>query len=231
MQRDVWSRAFRFSGTYPSGWTTMQFLAAYRADGQSGLYLAVHDPWGSTKDLLCESRMPERTVVMRYDHPVPDMGRPGNRFQLSGEAVWQLLRGDWFDAAVAYRSWVRQNAKWYPRLAADGRADTALWMRNLAAWAQVGGPPDAVQGPVKQFADFLGLPVGFHWYNWHQIPFDNDYPHYFPTKAGFPEARARAAIGERLRNAVYQRPAMGHARQRKRGFRVHRGGAGRRQQE
>ena len=31
-------------------------------------------------------------------------------------------------------------------------------------------------------------PSGFHWYNWHEIPFDNDYPHYFPTKAGFPEA-------------------------------------------
>ena len=26
-----------------------------------------------------------------------------------------------------------------------------------------------------------------HWYNWHQIPFDNDYPHYFPTKPGFAE--------------------------------------------
>ena len=43
---------FRFTGTYPSGWTTMQFLAAYGRVGQTGLYLAVHDPWGSTKDLL-----------------------------------------------------------------------------------------------------------------------------------------------------------------------------------
>jgi hypothetical protein len=29
--------------------------------------------------------------------------------------------------------------------------------------------------------------VGFHWYNWHLIPYDNDYPHYFPTKPGFIE--------------------------------------------
>jgi hypothetical protein len=34
----------------------------------------------------------------------------------------------------------------------------------------------------------MGVPVGFHWYNWHQIPFDNDYPHYFPAKEGFAEA-------------------------------------------
>lgn len=188
VQRDVWRRAFRFSGTYPSGWTTMQFLAAYRADGQSGLYLAVHDPWGSTKDLLCESRMSDHSVVLKYDHPVADMGRPGNRFELNGQAVWQLLRGDWFDAAVAYRSWVRQQAKWYPRLTAVGRPDTPPWMRELSAWAQVGGPPATVQDRVKQFTDYLGLPVGFHWYNWHEIPFDNDYPHYFPTKPGFTEA-------------------------------------------
>jgi hypothetical protein len=32
------------------------------------------------------------------------------------------------------------------------------------------------------------VPIGFHWYSWHQIPFDNDYPHYFPAKPGFPEA-------------------------------------------
>jgi hypothetical protein len=29
-----------------------------------------------------------------------------------------------------------------------------------------------------------------HWYNWHQIPFDDDYPHYFPTKPGFVEGVA-----------------------------------------
>ena len=31
----------------------------------------------------------------------------------------------------------------------------------------------------------LGVPAGFRWYNWHQIPLDNDYPHYFPAKDGF----------------------------------------------
>jgi hypothetical protein len=185
VQNDVWSRPFRFTGTYPSGWTTMQFMATYRADAQAGLYLAVHDPWGSTKDLLCESRPADKTLVLRYDHPVPDMGRPGNRFELSGAAVWRLLRGDWFDAAVAYRDWVRREAKWYPRLTAEGRADTPRWMRDLSAWALGGGAPPSCVGSVKGFAAFLGVPAGFHWYNWHQIPFDNDYPHYFPTQPGF----------------------------------------------
>lgn len=185
VQRGVWQRPFRFSGTYPSGWTSMQFMAAYREDPATGLYLAVHDPWGSTKELRCESRPQDRTVTLAYEHPVPDMGQPGNRFELSGAAVWQLLRGDWFDAACFYRDWVRREAKWYPRLTADGRADTPLWMRELSAWALGGGRPADCYAPMKGFAEFLEPPIGFHWYSWHQIPFDNDYPHYFPTQLGF----------------------------------------------
>ncbi len=185
VQRGVWQRPFRFTGTYPSGWTTMQFMAAYREDLKSGLSLAIHDPYGGTKDLLCESRPEDRAVVLAYDHPAPDMGVPGNRFELSGQAVLQLLQGDWFDAAVAYRDWVRREAKWYPKLAADGRPDTPLWMRELSAWSLGGGRPQDCVGAMKGFAQFLGIPTGFHWYNWHQIPFDNDYPHYFPTHPGF----------------------------------------------
>ncbi len=187
VQRGVWSRPFRFSGTYPSGWTTMQFMAAYREDGKSGLSLAIHDPFGSTKDLICESRPEDQAVVLAYDHPVPDMGLPGNRFELSGQAMLRLVHGDWFDAAVAYRDWVRREAKWYPKLSPEGRDDTPLWLRELSAWSLGGGKPQECVGTMKGFAQFLGLPTGFHWYNWHQIPFDNDYPHYFPTHPNFAE--------------------------------------------
>jgi hypothetical protein len=53
----------------------------------------------------------EQAVELAFDHPAPNMGRSGNTFELSGAAVWRLLRGDWFDAAVTYRDWVRKEAK------------------------------------------------------------------------------------------------------------------------
>ncbi len=185
VQQNVWQRDFSFRGTYPAGWTSMQFLAAYSQDQKTGLYVAVHDPWASTKDIQVQSKPSQRAVVFSFDHPTPDMGNPGNRFELSGEAVWRLLRGDWFDAAVAYRDWVRREARWYPKLTADGRADTPQWMRELPVWALSGGAPKECVESVKKFAQYLGVPCGFHWYSWHKIPFDNDYPHYFPTKDGF----------------------------------------------
>jgi hypothetical protein len=185
LQRGVWQRPFRFSGNYPSGWASMQFMAAYDEVRRTGLYVAAHDPWGSTKDLLVESRPSDNAMVLSVDHPVPDMGTDGNRFELSGQAVWQLLRGDWFDAAAVYRDWVRKEAKWYPRLTAKGREDTPPWMRELSVWALGSGPPDQCVPEVQAFTRYLDPPAGVHWYNWHQIPFDNDYPHYFPTRAGF----------------------------------------------
>ena len=191
VQRGIWDRPFSYKGNYPGGWCSMQFMAAYREDAKpTGLYVAMHDPWGSTKDLTVKNDPAARTVQLSFDHPAPNMGLAGNSFALEGEAVWQVLRGDWFDAATIYKAWARREAKWWPRLAREGRADTPRWMRELNAWAMTGGAPNECVPAVKQFREFLGVPTGFHWYNWHQIPFDNDYPHYFPAKEGFSQGVA-----------------------------------------
>ena len=187
VQQNLWKQAFRYQGVYPSGWLSMQFLAAYSETDSAGLYVACHDPLASTKDISVVSDPQQRSVVFTYDHPVPDAGKPNNTFSLSGSAVWHLLRGDWFDAASIYRDWVRSEAKWYPSLTENGREDTPLWMRELPAWALSGGFAKQCVASVKDFAKYLAVPVGFHWYSWHEIPFDNDYPHYFPTKEGFAE--------------------------------------------
>ncbi len=105
-QRGVWQRAFSFRGMYPSGWTSMQFMAAYDRPSHRGFYWAIHDPMGGTKELSAKSLQPSPTLVLAADTPVPDMGKPGNSFQLNGEAVWQVFSGDWYDAAVIYRDWV-----------------------------------------------------------------------------------------------------------------------------
>jgi hypothetical protein len=198
---DMWNTASRRGGTYPSGWTCMQYMAAYNAAGKTGLYIGMHDPLGSTKDILAQGLPDQRAAAFRFEHPVPDMGKAGVDFELPGRARWQLLRGDWFDAATVYRTWVSREAQWWPMLGPDGRSDTPQWMRQLPAWALTGGPASGCVPQVKAFAKELGLPVGFHWYNWHKIPFDNDYPHYFPPKDGFAEG-----VNELKEAGVYVMP-------------------------
>ena len=192
LMRDLWAKDILERTRYGGGWANMQFMAAF-ATGDNGLpargfYFAMHDPMGSTKEIVMQSRASARDVRLSFEHPVPDQGLPANRFVLPGDAVWRLFTGDWFDAAQIYKAWVKSEAGWWPALGAEGRADTPLWMRELCAWAQIGGDPKDVVPAVKAFAKYLDVPVGFHWYCWHQIPFDNDYPHYFPTKEGFTEA-------------------------------------------
>jgi hypothetical protein len=33
----------------------------------------------------------------------------------------------------------------------------------------------------------MGVPIAFQWYGWHQVFFDNDYPHFLPPLKGFKE--------------------------------------------
>lgn len=188
LQQGPWPAQFSYGGTYPNGWTTMQFMAAYDTQSGTGLYCALHDPLGGTKDIRAEGQPASRAIVATFDVPAENMDAAGNGYRLPGEAVWQVLHGDWFDAAMIYRAWVRQHAAWYPKLGPDGRADTPPWMRELPVWVRTRGDPKTVVPAVTAFAKAVNVPVGFHWYDWHQVPFDNDYPHYFPVKEGFGEA-------------------------------------------
>lgn len=187
----VWERPFQFGGRYPSGWLTMQMAAIYQGDGSGGLYLGIHDIWGGTKEPHFRSDPASRLLHFHVSYPVPDMGRAEAKFESPGVFMTQYFEGDWFDAAQIYRQWVEAEAKWFPRLGPEGREDTPLWMRELPLWILGGGAPEECVASVLRFREFMGVPCGFHWYNWHQIPFDNDYPHYFPTKPGFAEAVAR----------------------------------------
>jgi hypothetical protein len=189
---DLWTQDLQKWQRYGGGWCSMQFMTAFAAPRENrpapGFYYAMHDPMGSTKEIVMQSRAASRAVKFFFEHPIPNQVPPTNAYVLPGKAVWGLFQGDWYDAAQIYKAWVKSEAKWWPQLGEGGRADTPLWMRELCAWAQTGGAPQEVVAQVKAFAEFLELPVGFHWYNWHQIPFDNDYPHYFPVKEGFAEA-------------------------------------------
>jgi hypothetical protein len=182
------TKPVNFVTLYPNGWGTMQFYAHY--DNDCGVYVAMHDPLGGTKDLRVEHEAGVNAIACGFDVPAENMGVAGNNFSLSGGAVIETFRGDWFDAAQIYKRWVEREAKWCPNSPLTTHYSpltTPKWMRDLPLWALTGGTSQEVVGSVKAFAEFMGVPVAVHWYNWHQIPFDNDYPHYFPTKPGFAE--------------------------------------------
>ena len=172
-----------FSGTYPSGWCSMQFGGYY--DSQGGVYFAAHDPLGSRKTV--SFARDDGAIKCLFGWDAPEMGVPGNDFEHPGECVIEVFPGDWFDAAQIYKSWARENAKWWPTGEQEGRPDTPQWMKDVSMWALMSGKPDNVVEPCIKLRQYVGVPTAVHWYSWHQIPFDDDYPHYFPVKEGFAE--------------------------------------------
>lgn len=96
-----------------------------------------------------------------------------------------------------HRDWVRREASWFPRdkMGPEGRTDTPRWMKELSLWAIGSDAPDKMPEALRKFQEPLGVPAGLHWYNWHKIPFDNDYPHYFPVKDGFKSAVSEIQSG------------------------------------
>ncbi len=179
---------YSFGGLYPSGWATMQFLCHY--DQDVGVYFAAEDPLASTKDLNVKTSDAGEALIARVTWPNADMDVPGSGFTHPGWTVLETFEGDWFDAARIYARWAAKEAQWWPKTGAKGRADTPEWMQEVAIWALTGGDSQSVVGPVTEFAQYMGVPTAIHWYNWHVIPFDNDYPHYFPAKEGFADGVA-----------------------------------------
>lgn len=175
----------QYSGNYPDGWCTFQMMAYYGP--RAGLYVACHDPLASTKQVVTRRTADGAGQVLAYLWHAPDAGVPDNGFAAAAPTVVRPFRGDWFDATQLYRAWAEKEAQWWPRETAWDRPDTPRWMREVCVWALGGGPSSECVKPVKEFAAAMGAPTAFHWYSWHEIPFDVKYPHYFPTKPGMIE--------------------------------------------
>ena len=176
-------RAGEVRGTYPSMTPAMQFMAVWRKEG--GVYLAAHDPAATHKELACEPdaeagrlRLSTDTYMTKVDHPAP-------RYALPYEAAVGAFAGDWYDAARLHRAWAIEHAPWMSQGELRTRRSTPQWLKDIDIWCLGGGTPAEAVEPTKRFAAYFGVPTALHWYNWHQIPFDDHYPEYFPTKEGF----------------------------------------------
>jgi len=177
-----YTRGINYSEVYPNWRATYQMLGLY--DKKGGLYIASHDPTGSVKTI--STITDEEKVSFRFNWPAPNMGLYDNGYKLPGKVVLGSIEGDWYKAAMIYQAWVKEQAPWWPP--APNKRPSRI--QDIAVWVQheTGGDLSTLAAEVLEFAEFMKVPIGFHWYVWHKIPFDNNYPHFFPAKDGFVKA-------------------------------------------
>lgn len=203
VERHAYTREERWMGQYPSGFDGLfPVLGVYdphKKEG-SGIYAAIHAPEAARTDMTCAFFRRGQGFFL-FDYLAENYGEPANSFTLNGELVVRVLDGDWYDMACIYKDYVSSHAAWYRPL---GREDTPQWMKDVPMYIIEWMPndnPDADPIPISlrplvqqprdhwykkpiELADRLGLPIGCHLYNWHFIPFNNDFPYYFPVKEG-----------------------------------------------
>ncbi len=183
------TRAGHYDGSYPNGWATMQFASLF--DGGRAVYLAAHDGQAHHKRLVTRPR-PDSDALSFAVAQYPDsMAAPGTAYESPYPVVVGTHAGDWFDAAKIYRAWAMKESAWFPKLPLAGNPAVPEWLKQNPLWCCSGGDPKNVVKNVTAFREFFGMPIGFHWYSWHQIPFDDHYPEYFPPKEGFADAVAQ----------------------------------------
>ena len=206
IEQDPYQRQERWSCRYPSGFDGVcPVLGVYDPAKKtgSGLYIAIHAPHAARVDINA-AFFRNHTGYASFEYPAENLGLPYNSFQPGSELIVRVLDGDWYDMACIYEKFLTEQADWYAPL---GREDSPAWMRDVPMYIMDWMPndnPDAdpvpisIRPPVEpprdnwwkkpiELADKLGLPIGYHLYNWHFNPFNNDFPYYFPVKEGLVE--------------------------------------------
>ena len=169
---------------YPSIGVCMQYFAFYDNSSRRGIYCGYHDPRATYKLLHadCQNGVCSCGALI----PAEGMDTPANDFTLGGGVVWQLFDGDWYDATLIYRDFVMREALWFRDVPAKARDDVPKWLYSMPAWFRSDANHDGWMEHLFEAQDDLGgIPVGVHAYQWHEIPFDTNYPHYKPAKAEF----------------------------------------------
>lgn len=192
----------RFERVYPHWGYCMQYFAVYGR--RDGIYIGIEDGKAASKRFTYETGNGECKLKAEFFGIGASL--PANSFSLWGECNWQYFEGDWYDAALIYANFVKRNAEWLPEITENGRPDTPdrfkevpFWIcdyipnsesqgdnkpKNISAGTEIYPPDYWYRAPIE-LKNKLGVPVAYHVYNWHEIPFNIEYPHFLPARQEF----------------------------------------------
>ena len=171
---------------YPRWAAAMQFCAYY--NDNYGIYLGTHDPKASIKKFIIKANIHDG-IKFQNEIIVPDKGKPGNDWEYSGVFRFEVFDGDWYDAAIIYRKWASEEADYWPKdtpeklARREAMGKIAVWMRFYDDKNSI----SSIKSWITNFSNFMGVPMGLHWYMWNNKANDDDYPYFFPAKPGMKE--------------------------------------------
>ncbi|MBR4949776.1 MAG: hypothetical protein IKZ25_03260 [Clostridia bacterium] len=206
--KDAGKRGYKKRGLYPGDLFCMEYFAVYGE--KDGIYLGIEDADAAVKEISIQAG--DKKAEFIINSPGINAGNAKNSFTLYGISRWEYIKGDWYDATMLYGDFVYKKAKWLPEIDLNGRTDTPKKFKELPFWVADYIPNSKSQGDNKpmnlsagsdiyapdywidaviELKKELGVPLAYHVYNWHNIPFNIEYPHFMPAKDNFKEGLKR----------------------------------------
>ncbi len=105
-----------------------------------------------------------------------------DKFAFSYPVCLSAVHGDWYDMALLYRQWAR-NQSWSQN-SRKKLSQIAPWVENTALWVWNRTTSEKVLLPAMDMAERVNLPVSVLWHWWHGCPYDIGFPEYLPPREG-----------------------------------------------
>lgn len=167
-----------FSWAYP-GQLSMQLLTLYNPD-KIGIYLSCNDSLSYQKEFGVGLDSMEHLSLQVVNFP--EYSSTIRNYTPEYEIIISTFKGDWITATELYRKWALEQ-KW-TRESRLKNGKTPRWAKETALWVWNRGNVDNVLPPAEKLKKRLKLPVSvlYHW--WHDGPYDESFPEYFPPRDG-----------------------------------------------
>ena len=172
VKRNAAANRISFSGDYPSGHVSMQLGAYY--DRKSGVYFTVEDGRARAKSLLFRAGKHGVEIAYRWPVAYPADKNKKSVFAPQCDAVFSSFTGDWYDAGLLYKDFLRRSAVWYR--SAKPVADYPEWFRKNTLWLALKHKEDSAR-KLAWLREYFELPFAVEYINWFG-KFDRDYPHH-----------------------------------------------------
>lgn len=166
---------------YPSVTGVMQLVLMH--NGSSTVYFAAEDTTASGKYLTMKGE--GDNVLFTQSSTASYAWSAGGHFSLPWETVMGYNPDTWQSTVTKWYRPFTFRTKWGDRTLS--RRKITGWIRNADMWLRPADATPEMMESVRKALKYFGKGVGLHWYYWHHLPFDTNYPDYFPPQPGFKE--------------------------------------------
>ncbi len=170
-----------YAAHYPSYNGVMQLMCLH--NNSEALYYASHDKSASLKTFKTKSHGNLVTISTEVIASQAWTPAAGGTFRLPWNTSVGLCAEGWQQAVVKWYRPFTFNTVWGSKSFAS--RNLPQWLLNADMWFRPHFTTDATRKALKEGLDFFGSDAACHWYRWHQIEYDVDYPEYFPAKKEF----------------------------------------------